>query len=108
MDYFKISSCTDVIRGDIAQPFVIRPVVIVFDKGPNRFLHFAGHIVRHLVDFAFYGTMVPLNLTVSLRMERQSSNVPYPYLLIPQLQPRGFEPLCKTKGLGKIPTMRGT
>ena len=48
----------DVIWCDITQSLVITPVVIVVDEGPDCFLQPAGHIVRHLINFSFYGAMV--------------------------------------------------
>ena len=74
-----MSSCVDVIGRDIAQPFVITPVVIVFDEGPDCFLQLTRHIVRHLVNFPFYGAMVSFNLAVGLRMKGRGSDVPYPH-----------------------------
>ena len=59
----------DVIGGDIPQSFVITPVVIVFDEASNRFLQLIWHLMRHPVDFPFYGAVIPLYLAIGLRME---------------------------------------
>jgi len=56
----------DIIGCDITQSFVIAPVVVVFDEGPDGFLQLARHLMGHLVNFAFYGAMVSFNLAVSL------------------------------------------
>ena len=65
----------NVVRRNIAQTFVITPIVVVFDKGPNRLLQFTWHIVKDLVNFSFKGAVVSLNLAVSLGMEGRGSNV---------------------------------
>ncbi len=52
-DYSQTVSSVDVIRCDIAQPFMIAAVVIVFNEGSNSFLKLARHIVEQLVDFSF-------------------------------------------------------
>jgi len=58
---------------------MVTPVIIVFDEMPDSFLKLARRIVRHLVNFTFYGAMVSFNLAIGLRMEGRGSNVPYPY-----------------------------
>ena len=69
----------DVIGSDIAQSFVITPVVVIFDEASNRFLQLTRHIMRHPVDFPFEGAMVPLNFAIGLRVEGRGGNVPYPH-----------------------------
>ena len=69
----------EVIRGNIAQPFVIAAVVVIFDEASNGFFQFTGHLMRHQIDFSFKGTMVPLDLAIGLRMEGRGSDVSYPH-----------------------------
>jgi len=69
----------DVTGGDIPQPFVITPVVIVFDKSSNRFFSLARHLMGQLIELTFEGAMVTLNLAIGLRMERRGGNMLYPH-----------------------------
>ncbi len=70
---------TDIIGDDnIAQPFVVTPVLVIFDEIACDFLQLIQHVMKYLVDFPFQGAMVPLNLAVALRMEGPGSDVSYP------------------------------
>ena len=74
-----MSSSVNVPGGDIAQPFVITSVVIVFDEGSDRFLQFTRHLVGQMVNLPFKRAVISFNLAVGLRMERRGGNVPYPH-----------------------------
>ncbi len=51
----------DVIGGNIAQRFMITPVVVIFDEAAYRLLQLTGHVMRQLGDFTFQRVAVPLN-----------------------------------------------
>lgn len=50
-----MSASVDIIRCDIAEPFMIAPVVVVVDECFNRFLQFSWHPVGHQVNLSFDG-----------------------------------------------------
>ena len=66
----------DIIRGDIAQPLVVTPVVVVFNKGTDGFLQLTRHVVGHTVNLPFYRAMVALYLTVGLGIDLPPVVVP--------------------------------
>ena len=63
-------ACVDIIRRDIAESFMIAPVVVILDESLDGFLEFAWHLVGHEVDCSLHGPMVSFDFPVGLRMVR--------------------------------------
>ena len=64
-----------VVRGNIAERFVITLGVVVVDEVRDRLLQFRRRFPHDQVDLLFAGSVVPLNLAVGLRMVRRSENM---------------------------------
>ena len=74
-----MSSCVDVVGCDVAQSFVVAPIIIVLDKGLDRFLQLTRHVIRHLVYLPFKSAVISFYLAIRLGMERRGGSVPYPH-----------------------------
>ena len=60
----------DIMRCDIAEFFVVAPVVVIVDEGPYCLERFARHFVGNQFYLSFDSTVIPFYLTVGLRMIR--------------------------------------
>jgi len=71
-------ACVDIIGRDIAESFMIAPVVVVLDERSNRFLQLFWHPVRHEVNLSFDSAVVSFYLAVGLGMIGGGYDVPDP------------------------------
>ena len=75
--YLEIPPSIDIVGCDIAETFVVAPIVVVFDECFNRFLEFTRHLMRYEVNLSFDSAVISFYLAVGLRMVGCSCNVPY-------------------------------
>lgn len=74
-----MSPRVDIRWCDIAESFVVAPLIVVLDESFDCFLQFSRHLVRHEADVPFDSTVVSFYLPVGLRMIRGSYDVSYAY-----------------------------
>ena len=73
------SPVEDVIRGHVAQGFVIAAVVVVVHESSDSLLQVTRHFIGHLVHLVLDALMVPLQFPVGLRTLRPRQDVTDPY-----------------------------